>query len=74
MATKQQQIDCSESYSFAASYTQQRMWLLHRLEPVGSAYNIPVAFRLRGALDPSGLAGALNGSQVPTLHGSLQIQ
>ena len=34
-----------------ASFAQQRMWLLEQLEPGGSAYNVPLFVRLRGALD-----------------------
>jgi amino acid adenylation domain-containing protein len=35
----------------AASATQRRLWLLDRLRPGESAYNEPVAWRLRGVLD-----------------------
>ncbi|RMQ48892.1 Pyoverdine sidechain peptide synthetase III, L-Thr-L-Ser component [Pseudomonas cichorii] len=33
------------------SYAQQRQWFLWQLEPHSSAYNMPVALRLNGALD-----------------------
>ncbi|HLL46911.1 MAG TPA: amino acid adenylation domain-containing protein, partial [Longimicrobiaceae bacterium] len=33
------------------SFAQQRLWFIHQLDPVSSAYNIPSALRLRGALD-----------------------
>ncbi|MES2936778.1 MAG: amino acid adenylation domain-containing protein [Pseudomonadota bacterium] len=42
------------------SFAQQRLWFLDRFEP-GSAYNIPLAVRLLGALDRAALEGALNG-------------
>ncbi len=33
------------------SFSQERMWFLHELEPEGSAYNMGGAFRLAGAFD-----------------------
>ncbi|HEX8273690.1 MAG TPA: amino acid adenylation domain-containing protein [Longimicrobiaceae bacterium] len=41
-----------------ASFAQQRLWMVDRLEPGSPAYNMPFALRLRGALD----AGALERS------------
>jgi len=41
------------------SFAQERMWFLDQLEPNGAAYNIPVALRLRGALDAAVLERAL---------------
>jgi amino acid adenylation domain-containing protein len=38
------------------SFGQQRLWFLDRLEPGGSAYNMPAALRLQGALDLPALA------------------
>ena len=35
------------------SYSQERLWLLDRLEALGSAYNVPLAVRLEGQLDIS---------------------
>ncbi|HEY7767794.1 non-ribosomal peptide synthase/polyketide synthase [Longimicrobium sp.] len=42
-----------------ASYAQERLWFLDRLEPGSSTYNIPVAWRLGGALDEGALERAL---------------
>ena len=33
------------------SFAQERLWLVDRLQPGGSVYNVPAAVRLRGALD-----------------------
>ncbi|HEU5459810.1 MAG TPA: condensation domain-containing protein, partial [Pyrinomonadaceae bacterium] len=37
------------------SFAQQRLWFLDQLEPGISAYNIPIAFRLRGPLNHAAL-------------------
>ena len=42
------------------SFAQQRLWLLDRLIPLGSVYNIEHVLRLSGELDHAALRGALN--------------
>ncbi len=42
------------------SFAQQRLWFLAQLGDEHSAYHIPAALRLRGALDPVALARALD--------------
>ncbi|HJP95294.1 MAG TPA: amino acid adenylation domain-containing protein, partial [Pyrinomonadaceae bacterium] len=37
------------------SFSQQRLWFLHELEPGSAAYNLPRAFHLRGALNVTAL-------------------
>jgi amino acid adenylation domain-containing protein len=41
------------------SLAQERLWLLHRLDPGDAAYNLTRAFRLAGALDAAALERAL---------------
>lgn len=40
------------------SFAQRRMWFLEQLEPGSGAFNIPLALRLRGPLDPRRLGQA----------------
>ncbi|MGW7056257.1 amino acid adenylation domain-containing protein [Streptomyces sp. NPDC054887] len=52
------------------SFAQQRLWLLHRLEEPGPAYNIPTALRVGGPLDTAALAAAV--ADVAVRHESLR--
>ena len=40
------------------SYAQERLWLLEQIEGAGSAYNVPMAMQLLGALDVGALERA----------------
>ena len=42
------------------SYAQARLWFLWRMEPAGTAYNMPAAVRLRGKLDGNALQKAFD--------------
>ncbi|MEO6183105.1 MAG: condensation domain-containing protein, partial [Verrucomicrobiota bacterium] len=42
------------------SFAQQRLWFFSQLEPDSALYNVPVAFRLRGALHLEVLQQSLN--------------
>ncbi|MBV9109590.1 MAG: amino acid adenylation domain-containing protein, partial [Gemmatimonadetes bacterium] len=42
-----------------ASFAQERMWFLQQLDPHSPAYNVPVALRLRGAVDGDALRRAM---------------
>ncbi len=59
-----------EVYLFEPAFAQQRLWFLSRLDPGSATYNLPIAMRLSGALDPSGLERALN--EVVRRHESLR--
>jgi amino acid adenylation domain-containing protein len=41
------------------SFAQERLWFIDRLEPGSAVYNIPMAWRLRGALDEVALERSL---------------
>ena len=46
-------------YAALLSLAQERLWLLHRLDPADAAYHLTRAFRLDGALDAAALERAL---------------
>jgi amino acid adenylation domain-containing protein len=52
------------------SFAQERLWLVDRLQPGGSVYNVPLGLRLRGALDGDALERALG--EIVRRHESLR--
>ncbi|HEU4561306.1 MAG TPA: amino acid adenylation domain-containing protein, partial [Longimicrobium sp.] len=52
------------------SFAQERLWFIDRLEPGSAAYNIPVAWRLEGALDVAALEWSLG--EIVRRHESLR--
>ncbi|WP_131809353.1 non-ribosomal peptide synthetase [Mycobacteroides immunogenum] len=50
---------------------QQRMWIVHRLNPASTAYNSPVVRTLRGPMDPQRLQRAL--AQLVRRHDQLHV-
>ncbi|MGD1897766.1 MAG: amino acid adenylation domain-containing protein [Phormidesmis sp.] len=52
------------------SYAQQRQWLMSQMEPDSTAYNIPIAVQLKGALSIASLRQSL--VQVARRHDTLR--
>ncbi|HEX8695142.1 MAG TPA: non-ribosomal peptide synthase/polyketide synthase, partial [Longimicrobium sp.] len=52
------------------SFAQERLWFIDRLEPGSAVYNIPMAWRLGGALDGAALERSL--SEIVRRHESLR--
>ena len=50
----------AEGEPVPASFAQQRLWFLSRLEGRSATYNVPWAIRLSGTLDPGALEQALD--------------
>ncbi|MFN7819587.1 MAG: amino acid adenylation domain-containing protein [Cyanobacteriota bacterium] len=61
--------------AYPASFAQTRLWLLHQLEPVLTAYHLPAVWRLTGDLDVAALEQALAGliARHATLRTSFQL-
>ena len=49
-----------EGAELPLSFAQQRLWFLHRLEPLSDAYNVPLAVRLAGDLRQDVLSRVLD--------------
>jgi amino acid adenylation domain-containing protein len=56
--------------SYELSHAQRRLWVLSQFDPDSTAYNIPAAVLLEGALDADALRGALQA--VVARHESLR--
>src|SRR2546423_13018042 len=52
--------DEQEVFVFPASFAQQRLWLVHQLEPDDPSYNVPTVLRLEGPLNVYALQRALD--------------
>ena len=54
------------------SFAQQRLWVLAQLEPDSTAYHIPIALRVRGALDTGALERSVH--EVVRRHEALRTK
>jgi amino acid adenylation domain-containing protein len=54
------------------SWEQRRLWFMHRLAPEGAAYTIPIAYRLRGPLEPAALHASM--MQLVARHHALRLE
>ncbi|HEU4556397.1 MAG TPA: amino acid adenylation domain-containing protein, partial [Longimicrobium sp.] len=52
------------------SFAQERLWFINRLEPESAAYNVPMAWRVDGALDQAALERSL--SEIVRRHEALR--
>ncbi|MEH2355882.1 non-ribosomal peptide synthetase [Nostoc sp.] len=52
------------------SFSQERLWFIHQLQPDSSTYNVSLAFRLQGLLNISALEHSLN--QIIQRHEALR--
>lgn len=50
-----------EAARYPASHAQQRLYLMHRMQPDSGAYNIALVFRCDGSLDAAAFLAALGG-------------
>ncbi|HSF42507.1 MAG TPA: amino acid adenylation domain-containing protein, partial [Thermoanaerobaculia bacterium] len=57
---------------FLLSFAQERMWLLHRLDPGSPAYHVAGEVRLAGPLEPAALAAALG--ELARCHEALRTR
>ena len=55
---------------YPLAYGQQAMWLMYRLDPTGTAYNVADAVKLRGALDVAAMRRAID--KLVARHDSLR--
>lgn len=52
--------DAREAFIFPTSSSQKQLWFLQQINPGNSAYNVPVAYRVRGALQPHLIEESVN--------------
>jgi hypothetical protein len=62
----------TKEFVFPLSYAQQRLWLLDRLLPTGSVYNVPKVYRVSGVLKVDALRSALD--ELVERHESLRTR
>ncbi|HYR07355.1 MAG TPA: amino acid adenylation domain-containing protein, partial [Longimicrobium sp.] len=57
---------------YPLAFTQQRLWMLDRLQPGSAAYNLPSAARFKQPLDPAVIGRAL--AEIVRRHGVLRTR
>ncbi|HBE18544.1 MAG TPA: non-ribosomal peptide synthetase [Cyanobacteria bacterium UBA11149] len=60
----------TEVFVFPASFSQERLWFIDKLEPGSSSYNITIAYRLSGILNVTALEQSLR--ELVNRHASLR--
>ena len=60
------------SWEMPLSFAQQRLWLIHQLEPESAVYNVPRAVRLRGEISTSALWQSLQ--EIVRRHETLRTR
>ena len=58
--------------TYPASSAQKRMFIMNQLSHIGTAYNLPVAFRMKGGLNKARFEATIN--QLMTLHPVLRTE
>ncbi|PHM11385.1 non-ribosomal peptide synthetase [Nostoc sp. 'Peltigera malacea cyanobiont' DB3992] len=53
-------VPVSRNEHLPLSFSQERLWFIHQLQPDSSTYNVSLAFRLQGLLNISALEHSLN--------------
>lgn len=64
--------DAGADYVLPASFAQRRLWMLHQLDPASTAYNMPLALWLDGALNHGRLLAALQ--RIAERHETLRTR
>lgn len=59
-----------EIFAFPLSFSQERLWFLDQLQPNSSAYNIPLSYRMRTALNVDALERSL--TEIVRRHEALR--
>jgi amino acid adenylation domain-containing protein len=62
--------EIADAYVAPVSFSQQRLWMLDRMDPGRATYAVPLALRLRGALDVDALRRAF--AELVARHESLR--
>jgi amino acid adenylation domain-containing protein len=70
--TRAPTVDEGAGGEYPLAFTQQRLWMLDRLQPGSSAYNMPTAARFKQPLDPAVVERAIG--EIVRRHGVLRTR